>query len=755
MMQICDENAFKSIGYVKDYYIDRKFKIFKEDNCFIKEQKKGDLPEKTIILANDAGEGKSTFLTSVARRSAEIDYNVWVMRINLIDYAIDAKIPHSLHNIKLKLETDNIVNDDDAINFATKMAILGNPDRDANISLQQTLFKYILKLPSEHRQSQELKIVLIFDGFDEISSPEYKDKTTGLLRALQRSNILKLLITTRVTEKHHLERELKAQIYLLQPLDYHETIKFLVKFWKWHIKFDGDSPRNFDGILNILKTVEATAGHKLNVDEILKKYKFGDDKIKELEKDIELEFKIYAKPLIYEWVDKISDDYKFTSNPLNLKMLGEIVFAEKFLMPQNFGPLHVFEKFINTKFEIHLTEKTKIDKNNPSGISTINTNKSDTYVKHYNLAINLLVPEKYKRELLLPGLEQSNLARENSKNDDLVRIGLLIRTETDNHYQFIHRSFAEFFLSDYLIENFQNENVQTLLFGEIFCQRIYHVVRRFFVDRFIMKKDQAPSSNAFELTASRQILFAKMLDENKSNFFLLNLTYNEILIFFWQFINAHKKNEQYKRLIGDALFDLFGIAIRRHRNDIVKQIMEFSAEFDDTFYKQNILGTHAEDIKRGKIKLTDSYGHEKEFDFPIIWAARFRNIESIEMIMTEIVRLCRNSYDGNVIIDIMLEYDYLHKVLLQLFDCHIDFRNNVIEDFLELVLDNFGNDALINIVTKKFCFSYNLLRVPSDGVEKRSNLERAASEDKFTVINELLIKYIKIAEQGKDVSEEG
>lgn len=85
-------------------------------------------------------------------------------------------------------------------------------------------------------------------------------------------------------------------------------------------------------------------------------------------------------------------------------MLGEFVFAGKFPMPQNLGPLHVFGKFINRKFEIHLTEKTKIDKNNPSGIWTLRTNTKYYYEMHYNLAINLLVPEKYKQSLL-PGLD--------------------------------------------------------------------------------------------------------------------------------------------------------------------------------------------------------------------------------------------------------------------------------------------------------------------------------------------------------------
>lgn len=112
-ISIGNENAFKSIGYVKDYYIDRRFspkleskngepKAVGEDNV-------NGFQQKYIILANDPGEGKSTVLTSVVRRTAEIDKkeksdNVWIVRINLNEYAIDKQNSHSLHNV---IERDN------------------------------------------------------------------------------------------------------------------------------------------------------------------------------------------------------------------------------------------------------------------------------------------------------------------------------------------------------------------------------------------------------------------------------------------------------------------------------------------------------------------------------------------------------------------------------------------------------------------------------------------------------------------------
>lgn len=281
---------------------------------------------------------------------------------------------------------------------------------------------------------------------------------------------------------------------------------------------------------------------------------------------------------------------------------------------------------------------------------------------HYSLAINLLVPEEYRQKL--PGLVKSYPKQENSENDDLVRMGLLMRTETDHRYQFIHRSFVEFFLSEYLIENFQNENVQTFLFEEIFCGKHYEVIREFFNDRLKIKKGQAPlSSNAFELTAKGEILFAKMLCWKQSKFFVNNINWSqinyEILNFFRQFFKANKTNEQYKRIIEEALYYSIIKAIRRFRDDMVEQIMEFSSEFDDTFYKQKILGTHEEDIKRRFFKMRVRNGDVREHRLPMICGAYYHNMRAIKVIMKEIARLDNNSSDEISIIEIFLKYEFL------------------------------------------------------------------------------------------------
>lgn len=80
----------------------------------------------------------------------------------------NVKTPHSLHNI------NNVVNNDNAINFAMKK----------NVAMQifhcdRNFLTTFSKLPEHRFKSQELNIFLMFDGFDEKIVHSTKQKLPG------------------------------------------------------------------------------------------------------------------------------------------------------------------------------------------------------------------------------------------------------------------------------------------------------------------------------------------------------------------------------------------------------------------------------------------------------------------------------------------------------------------------------------------------------------------------------------------------
>lgn len=210
-------------GSLLEQYIDKnisnKNNTFEEEDFNLPEQ----LGQKVIILSKESGTGKSTVLTSIAHEMKLRKRTLWIVRINLNDYASPEK-KYGLGNIHFDGVKDNI---NDAIKFLSGMIL---PD-SSDSYFEKKLFEYSLKKPpiGEHK----LKILFFFDGFDEIC-PTYKEKTCALLKQLKKSNILQFWVTTRTQEKSYLEEKLESPAYVLNDFD--ERDIFLNNFWKWRIK---------------------------------------------------------------------------------------------------------------------------------------------------------------------------------------------------------------------------------------------------------------------------------------------------------------------------------------------------------------------------------------------------------------------------------------------------------------------------------------------------------------------------------------
>lgn len=565
-IQIGDTRAFSSIGYVggeEGYYISRKFHSQRIKTDILKEKdfsKPKALAQKVAIIANDPGVGKSTVLTSIALRMKKESSALWVVRVNLNDYTVKGK-----ENSLEKIDFDE--NEaEKAIDFVSKMAISGD-SKDAKIQLQRKFFKAGLKKckNSNGEEFKNPKIVILFDGFDEIS-PSYKAKTTNLIKALKGSEVIQLWVATRVHEKDHLEEELESPVYILNPLTESNQIDFLSKFWKWNLKFYKDPysqevcDRTYEDILEHLKEIKLpnvffTGQLTEDISNILNDYPLeAVDKLVELREVIDkLNFTSYTKGLLDQWNKSISDgDKKFTLIPLHLRMLTEVVFKKQFQLPKILGLFDIYYDFVNLKFNIFYDEKGKV------GSTVASDDVREDHVqnlceKYQELALKLFYPELSQIEFK---------AKDKIK---LARSGILNLKE--DQLEFIHRSFAEYFFSEYLVRNLENEQVQKLLLEKFLQEHDYGLIREFFNGHL----EKNPTS--INLTEAVKTLMAKELERPKKTLYLVA---REGHCGIYEFISKSISNNLHEKLMINTDFTGFTFvhyAIVGNHNKFVKKLL--------------------------------------------------------------------------------------------------------------------------------------------------------------------------------------
>lgn len=507
-ISIGNRNAFSSIGYVDDFYIERTFHSLSEDD-FIR------LEDKVTIIADECGVGKSTVLVSLAKKMEKLNKNDWIVCVNLLDYVnIGNGVSHCLNDFNFE--------DDDTVEATGQLSKMIIPENEANYELERKLFEVGLRR-MENSNENELKkpqIVLQFDAVDEIS-PTHKSTVIKLFKTLTRSGVKRIIITTRIHMKDDLEANLQLSTFNLDPLTSDDQKSFLSNFLKWHFKYCRDprtgrvGERTYESILETLDEVKALELSKY-ISSV--KEKHPPEQLKQVID--EFDFSEYAGNLVDQWIETVKYSHiDFLHVPLHLAMLIDVIVKNGFQLREDIELFDIYKEFINAKFDIKFDDKERIQRGNPSAETSMDINTSISRDIHCELAVKLLI-EKYEN-MLLPHLNklnkcQNSLSYGKNAKEEFTRYGLLILKR--DQLDFVHRSFAEYFLNEYLLNNLNNEEVQKVLFGKIFQEDIFLSTRQFF-DSYL-KNDTKTLD--FELTRGAKQLLMKELQMNHSEKLLLH-----------------------------------------------------------------------------------------------------------------------------------------------------------------------------------------------------------------------------------------
>ena len=381
------------------------------------------LHHKVVLISDTAGMGKSTILTHLSKQIKQKFSAKWVVKIDLND-----------HTDALKDLKKEQINKEKAIEFVSKSLLKLKPD------FELELFKQCCE------QEQKVRIVIMLDGFDEIS-PSYGQNVIDLLHALRQTAVEQLWITTRPHLRRELEDNLQQLSYTLEPLSEENQVEFLKKFWCVKVCFTD----------------------------------VGND----AEDEIKTKLEIYAKHLIRKLSQSISDK-QFIGIPLQCRMLAEAFDKEvktfckstEFVseLPFKLDLYGLYYRFIERKYEICLAEKGKISTTNVYAQQAQEELIKNIVKNHQTLAFKVLFAEEYLA--LLHINSQCKYFDEN-----LTRTGI-VQVSYEGKLHFIHRTFSEFYVADYFVKELTKESnisqqILDFLFKKIFLVEEYRMIRTF------------------------------------------------------------------------------------------------------------------------------------------------------------------------------------------------------------------------------------------------------------------------------------
>ena len=390
---------------------------------------------QVVIISNVAGTGKSTILSHYCEEIKKLNPHYWVIRINLSDCTKEISAMNEFRVCEFFSNLTAVVNSDTPL-FA------------------RSLLRY--------RFQKGEKIVIMLDGFDEIDK-KCQDKIIQLMKAIRLTRSAGLYITTRSHLKEKLETEFYQFAYTLDNFNEEEQIDYLLKFWK---------------------NISRDKNHEI--------------------------LQSFAKKLVRKMSQTIEkEETNFVGIPLQCRIIGECfqsqlqTTVEKGLsvdcllenIETSFNFAGLYRLLMKEKKRIFQLEKAKTDPHNPYAQSSMNQTLKN--VKEYlrNLAIKTIVNRENDVKVLLGEhssiKSKKELRKEEEKNaEDSVLFGLLDKN-TQGKVQFIHRSYAEYLMADYLYKGFlpddekrngllDKDAICKLIVKKIFAKEQYEGVQVFF-----------------------------------------------------------------------------------------------------------------------------------------------------------------------------------------------------------------------------------------------------------------------------------
>jgi predicted NACHT family NTPase len=252
--------------------------------------------------------------------------------------------------------------------------------------------------------------------------PKYKEKVMDFIKVLSNTNLKSLYVSTRPQMKEYLEDNLNVLAFEFKPFDERDQIQFLTQY-------------------------------------------FNDEN--------------KAEQIIAQLPNHLNGNIIHIAGiPLLLKMIADILqesesdnITEFF---ENFGIGYLYDQFVEKKHEIYITEKQYIRKYDIYFQNIHNELTKNCERRYFAIALKTLFNKAELEEISFKPLDK----------EDFPNTGIILKR--GNQYEFIHRTFAEYFAAKFFLEN-KNATNLNILFKTVFVEKCFETIRTFC--NAILRKD--------------------------------------------------------------------------------------------------------------------------------------------------------------------------------------------------------------------------------------------------------------------------
>ncbi len=390
-------------------------------------------PDRITIVSDVAGMGKSLLFFKIAEILKEDNPDHWIFKFDLNDHseALD------------KLTNINLRSSGDAIKF-----------------LGEEIIKFKSDFEKKHLSNsctETGKVILLIDGVDEIFS-SYGEEVLDLIKLLAQTKIKKLFISTRPECCERLEKEFLQIKHSLQPFSESDQREYFLEFLR-------------------------------------NKNQLKDFNEKEIRK--------FVKAFMKSMKGSIrAKDYKHTGVPLVTKLVAEFLESKIFtvkkptlgktlkeLKTEKFNLWSLYENFVTKSFDIYFKEKKLIDVEKTMKLTEMKK-KEKTILGNYKTCA---IQEFLKKDAAKFFPSYANKKFNPTEIEDMIKVGLIYKT--DDGFNFVHQTFAEYFFTLHLMENFEKPKIAEFIVHFVFVDDKFKVIRSF-VDFWI---EEQLSSEVFEI----------------------------------------------------------------------------------------------------------------------------------------------------------------------------------------------------------------------------------------------------------------
>lgn len=322
------------------------------------------------------------------------------------------------------------------------------------------------------------RVIILTDGFDEIS-PSFKQFVTGLLVAIKEQSGNRLFISTRPHLAQEISERLNANTYKLKPFTKEDQKDFFVKF----LRSKKVSESNFE---KILKSIE-------------------------------------------NFISKL-DQRESISNPLLMRLIAELLDGNFDMKLENANIFTIYDHFVEKVID-EFIEKGYEAKQDLKKFSTSATNIIEF---HEKLGLKTI----YRFDDAVMKLVKVCFGSNSISVEQMVRIGLMY-DDGLGELQFIHRTFAEFFIAEFIIKRIFRKPSKESKAASTFFHRIVSEFGSFrgyvpmimvFLDSAIESNEEAETKNILKISVDTKSydMLAQLISNGCINLFRLIVNENKL-----------------------------------------------------------------------------------------------------------------------------------------------------------------------------------------------------------------------------------